>query len=263
MTSLQGFQREIIDFHGVVLEMRSKGSGAPLMFLHPEDGIFGMDAVLDALARDHKVIVPSHPGFGASDLPRSFTSVDDLAFFYLDLFDHLALRDILLVGCSFGGWVAAQLAVTDCSRLSALVLIDPFGIKNGGREDRDIADMHALSEEELLSRLYRNPDRRPRFDALSDDDLLAIARNRESFAYFGWRPYMHDPKLKARLSRVRVPTLLLWGAEDGIVSPDYGLQYSQAINGARFQIVANAGHFPHIEQPAVVSGSIQAFAATL
>lgn len=261
MAALADFSHEIIDVGGVALEMRSKGSGRPLVFLHSGDGILGLDGMLGVLAGSYRVMVPSHPGFGRSDLPRAFNSVDDLAFFYLGLFDRLDLDDILLVGASFGGWIAAQIAVMDCSRIGRLVLIDPLGIKNGSRETRDIADMHALDDEALAARLYSDPGHRPRFEALGEDELLAIARNRESFAYFGWRPYMHDPKLKARLSRVKAPALVLWGADDGIVSPDYGRQYAEAIGDARFEVIGKAGHLPHVERPEAVLAEIGAFAS--
>jgi pimeloyl-ACP methyl ester carboxylesterase len=261
MSALADFSHEIIDIGGIALEMRSKGVGRPLVFLHSGDGIHGLDGMLGGLSQTHRVIVPSHPGFGRSDLPRAFNSVDDLAFFYLSLFDRLGLDDILLVGASFGGWIAAQIAVMDCSRIGQLVLIDPLGIKNGDREVRDIADMHALDDEALTARLYSDPGYRPLYETLGEDELLAIARNRESFAYFGWRPYMHDPKLKARLSRVRVPTLVLWGEDDGIVSPDYGRQYAKAIGEARFAVIGRAGHLPHVEQPEAVLAEIGAFAS--
>jgi pimeloyl-ACP methyl ester carboxylesterase len=60
---------------------------------------------------------------------------------------------------------------------------------------------------------------------------------------------MHDPKLRHRLHRIRVATLFLWGAQDRIVSVDYGRHYCAAIPGARFELIDDAGHLPHIEQP--------------
>jgi pimeloyl-ACP methyl ester carboxylesterase len=59
-----------------------------------------------------------------------------------------------------------------------------------------------------------------------------VARNREATARYGWSPHMHDPKLKGRLHRIRVPTLLLWGTADRILSEPYGRAYGAAIAGA-------------------------------
>jgi pimeloyl-ACP methyl ester carboxylesterase len=79
--------------------------------------------------------------------------------------------------------------------------------------------------------------------------LAAIVRGREAFALYGWKPYMHNPRLKRWLHRIDRPTLLLWGAEDGIVRPAYGEGWRQAIPGSRLEIIPGAGHFPHWEQP--------------
>jgi pimeloyl-ACP methyl ester carboxylesterase len=94
---------------------------------------------------------------------------------------------------------------------------------------------------------------------MPDDKLAVIARNTESFARFGWEPYMHNPKLKHRLHRIKVPTLLVWGENDGLVTPDYGRAYSELIPGTRLAIIPEAGHFPHIEQPHAFLKALNAF----
>jgi pimeloyl-ACP methyl ester carboxylesterase len=60
---------------------------------------------------------------------------------------------------------------------------------------------------------------------------------------------LRDPKLRRRLTRVKIPTLCLWGENDRIVSPDYGRAYAQALPNARFELIPEAGHLPQIEQP--------------
>ena len=71
---------------------------------------------------------------------------------------------------------------------------------------------------------------------------------------------MHDPKLKGRLHRIDVPTLVLWGAQDRIVAPDYGRAYAAAIPNARFATIDQAGHFPHLEQPDEFASQVLSFA---
>jgi len=100
--------------------------------------------------------------------------------------------------------------------------------------------------------------------SLSDDAQLFVsqliaARNREATARYGWSPYLHDPKLKGRLHRIRIPTLFLWGAADRILSEAYGRAYCAAIAGARFETIERAGHYPHIEQPDEFARRIFAF----
>ena len=84
---------------------------------------------------------------------------------------------------------------------------------------------------------------------LSEDQLTALLRNRQSTVLFGWKPFLHDPKLRARLRRIDVPTLVVWGDSDGWVNPDYGRAYAAAIPGASFELIRQAGHFPYLEQP--------------
>src|SRR5215468_4934137 len=89
--------------NNIRVELIERGRGKPLLFLHPEIGIEPAAPVLDQLASRTRVLVPVHPGFGRSEQPRSFDTVDDLAYFYLDLLEHLDLRQIIVVGISLGG----------------------------------------------------------------------------------------------------------------------------------------------------------------
>jgi pimeloyl-ACP methyl ester carboxylesterase len=232
-----------------------------LLFLHPGIGIEPTAPVLERLARGARVIAPSHPGFGRSDVPRWMNTVDDLAYFYLDFLDALDLRDVILVGVSLGGWIAASLAVKSTERLAGLVLANAIGIKPGDRETRDIADIFALTEEELEALAYHDPALGRRdYKAMPDADVMIAARNREALARFAWSPYMHDPKLTHRLHRIRIPTLLLWGASDRILSQAYGRAYCDLIPGARLEPIERAGHFPHLEQPDEFARRVLAFA---
>jgi pimeloyl-ACP methyl ester carboxylesterase len=235
---------------GVSLELEERGQGRPLLFLHAGEGLQPQRAWLDLLARHYRVIAPHHPGWGNSALPTWLSSVDDLAYLYLDLAAALQLDDAILVGACFGGWVATEMAVRDTRRVSKLALIDPLGIKVGGVMDRDIADMHAMTRPEFMRLAWADPAKGEiDYTQLPELELAAIARSREAFAVFGWKPYMHNPRLKRWLHRIDIPTLLLWGAQDGIVSTSYGTAWCDEIPGALLEVVANAGHFPHWEQP--------------
>jgi len=245
---------------GVRVELIERGAGRPLVFLHPEIGLSPSAPVLDLLAGRARVIAPVHPGFGRSEQPKSFDSVDDLAYFYLDLFEQLDLRDAILAGVSLGGWIAAAIAIKSTQRLSHLVLANAVGIKIGDRETRDIVDVFAIPERELLELAYFDPKAGAAdYKAMADGEVLAAARNREATARYGWSPYMHDPKLRGRLHRIRIPTLMLWGASDRILSEPYGRAYGAAIPGARFETIERAGHFPHLEQPEKFAERIFAF----
>ena len=138
---------------GVTLEIEESGQGRPLLFLHPGEGLQPNRPWIEALARNHRVIAPHHPGFGTSSLPDWFGTADDIAYLYLDLAKRLNLKDAVLVGACFGGWIAAEMAVRDTRNFAGLVLAAPLGIKVGGVLDRDIADMHSIPRAEFKRRL--------------------------------------------------------------------------------------------------------------
>jgi pimeloyl-ACP methyl ester carboxylesterase len=250
------------EIQGLKIELLARGQHSrPLLFLHPGIGLDPRARVIDLLAAHARVIAPTHPGFGRSEVSRSMTTVDDLAYFYLDFLDTLDLRDVIVVGVGLGGWIAAEIAIKSTARLSSLVLADSVGIKVSDRETRDIVDIFAITDAEVAELAWFDPQlSRSDSAAMSDADLQGIARNREASARYGWSPYMHDPKLKGRLHRIRIPTLVVWGAADRIVTPDYGRAFCAAIPGARFELIERAGHFPHLEQPEAFAQFVNAFA---
>ena len=246
---------------GLDLELFERGEGRPLLFLHAGEGLWPDRPWFALLSKRYRVIAPCHPGYGNSALPDWFGSVDDLAYLYLDLATALGLEDAILCGACLGGWVAAEMGVRSMARFSRLVLVDPIGIKVGGRDDRDIADMHALPRQEYLKLAWAEPANGDvDFSQMADTELAAIVRGREAFALYGWKPYMHNPRLRRWLHRIDRPTLLIWGAEDGIVRPTYAEGWVREIAGARLAVIANAGHFPHWEQPGAFVQELSTFA---
>ena len=237
--------------HGVQLEVVEQGGGRPILLLHGEEGLDPKSLFLDLLAVHGRVIAPSHPGFGHSPDAETIDTIDDLAYLYLDLLTERDLHEVTLIGFSLGGWIAAEMAVKSTDRLAKLILVAPVGIKVGDRETRDIPDIFALRPDEVARLQYHDPARAVvDYTTLSDDALTVIARNREATALYGWEPYFHNPKLRQRLHRINIPTLLLWGASDRFITPGYyGAAYRDAIPGARLEIIERAGHFPHLEQP--------------
>jgi pimeloyl-ACP methyl ester carboxylesterase len=249
-----------INVSGTRLEVNRCGKGKPLLMLCSEE-MLELDApLLETLAEKYEVIIPSPPGFGRSERPDWVSSPDDISYLYLDLVETLGLKDAVLLGFSLGGWIAAEMATKDDSFISKLILVSPFGVKFGEPSDRDIADIWMLHPDEVLRRKWFDPKKGTRdFKSMPEDTLAIIARNNESFARFCWEPYMHNPKLQHRLHRVKVPTLLISGDNDGITSPQYGGKYAALIAGSERAVIPDAGHFPHLEQPAKFMERLQAF----
>ena len=243
----------------VSLEIAEAGSGPPLLLLHGIAGPLGETSLFRLLARHARVIAPSHPGYGGSPLPDWIDRIDDLAYLYLDLIDKLGLREVCLVGCSLGGWVAAEMAVKSTQHLARLVLVDSFGIKIGDRETRDIPDIFALHPDEVSALIWHDRKLAPDLAAMSDEAIERVVRDQEAAALYLWEPYMHNPKLRRWLRRIGAPTLVLRGAHDGLVSAPYAQAMADAIPGARLETIAGAGHVPEFEQPQILAERVQRF----
>ena len=258
--SAMGIER--LALRDIDLEVLRMGKGPPILLLHGLHTVDPQAPYLDRLAAHAEIIAPSHPGFGHSPRPAGFDTVYDLVHLYLDLLETLPHEKVTLLGFSFGGWLAAEIAATCCHRLERLILVDPLGIKLGDRESRDILDLFNAAPAEVQRRTWHDPAKWAQdFNAMSDDAIVVHARNRDALCLYGWQPFMYNPKLPRWLCRIAVPTLLLWGASDGVVTPDYGRAYRDLIPGAKFELIEQAGHHPEIEQPADFAARVAAFLA--
>jgi pimeloyl-ACP methyl ester carboxylesterase len=245
---------------GIELEALRRGAGPPIVLLHGFQTLDAQARVLDLLARHGTVIAPSLPGFGHSKRPDEFETVADLVHLVLALLDEISGDKATLIGLSFGGWLAAEAAVKCDHNIARLVLADPVGIKISPPDQPDILDIFNRSPDEVRAKSWHDPDRfAPDFDEMTDEALVVYARNREALCRYAWHPYLYDPQLKRWLARIRVPTLVLWGASDRIVTPAYGRAYSALVPSARFELIAGAGHHPEIEQPEAFVARIAAF----
>jgi pimeloyl-ACP methyl ester carboxylesterase len=251
------------------LDVLRRGSGRPILLVHGINPVSPQAPFLDLLAEHGEIIAPSSPGFGNSPRPDDFDTMYDLVHLYRDVLDTLP-APATMIGFSFGGWIAAEVAVGGHPKLDQIVLVDPVGIKLGGREERDIVHLFNTNPAELARRAWHDPAARPAgvyglgwqadIDAVADDaDLIALARNWDALCLYAWRPHMYNPQLKHWLRRITVPSLVLWGASDRIVTPDYGRAYSALIPGARFATIDNAGHHPELEQPHAFVAEIARF----
>lgn len=242
--------RRRIELAGIDIELALHGQGRPLLLLSSEEQLEQDLPLITDLARRHQVIVPSAPGFGRSDRPDWISNPDDIAYLYLELLDKLDLSGIAAVGFSLGGWIATEMATKSPTAFSKLALVSAYGIKFGGPYDVDIQDVWTSHPDKVTAWKWHDADKGKRdFLSMDDEALGVVARNTESFARFCWDPYMHNPKLKRRLHRIKAPTLVIWGENDGLTSPVYGKAYADLIPGARFESIAAAGHYPHVEQP--------------
>src|SRR5262245_10020318 len=204
----------------VAVRLWRDGQGVPLVYLHGAAGVPGWLPLFAQLAKQYEVVVPEHPGFGGSDNPPFIRNVADMAMYYLDFLDELGAARVHLVGHSLGGWIAAELAVRNTARLATLTLIAPAGIRVKGVP---AGDNFIWSPEEAARNLFFDQSFADRMLAqvLSDEEADRVLTNRFMAAKLGWEPRWFNPALERWLHRVRLPTLVVWGADDKFLPSRY------------------------------------------
>ena len=248
----------------VRLRVLSDGAGPALVFFHGPWGV-AWDPFLAELAKGFTVYVPEHPGT-APDTQDDIYQLDglwDLVLCYDELLRALKLDEAVLVGHSFGGMVACEMAAAYPRRAKRLALIDPIGF---WRDSERVVNWMALNPAELPAYTFRDPGgevARHLFGPAEPPEAAAAARVRLMWAMgatgkFIWP--IPDKGLKKRIHRVSAPTLVVWGKEDRLVPPVYADEFTRRIPGSRAQTVDGAGHAPHLEQPERVARMIREFA---
>ena len=240
-----------VHVRGAKVRVLTGGTGPPLLVLGDAEGA-SWNPLLERLSELHTVYHPEHPGFGQSDEGEGIDTVHDLAFFHLDLLSELGLESVSIVGFSLGGWIAADLAAIEPDRVERLVLVGPMGLRVDGVTQPDVFMLSAGQVAELtyLRRdLYERAAAEITTREADPEALSVYLRNRVAVAHLAWNPYFHDPKLPLRAHRARMPTLLIWGTEDRIVPPEHGRRWAELLPDARLELIADAGHLPHVEQP--------------
>lgn len=239
------------------LAFEDVGSGRPILVLHGGFGPTSVAPLVAQLSKNARTIVPTHPGFAGQPRPEWLSRVGDLALAYLAFIEKLNLEDVVVVGNSLGGWIAAELAFRKSPRIAKVVLINAVGIRS---EDPELAitDLSKIPPEKRGGLIFHDV---ARFASTppTPEVAAAMAEGQKAMNVYAGEPFMHDPALKDRLEKISTPALVLWGEHDGVVKLGYGKQFAASIPAARFQAIPNAGHFPQIEQTDEVVRAIKSF----
>jgi pimeloyl-ACP methyl ester carboxylesterase/mannose-6-phosphate isomerase-like protein (cupin superfamily) len=238
------------------------GNGQPFLLLHGGAGPSSVGQFADLVAASARVIVPAHPGFDGTPRPPQLADVRALASVYSQLIRDLNLTDVCVVGNSFGGWVAAEIAIAESAapdgRVSSLVLVDAGGLQLDGAP---VPDVSRLTPQQIAELSYFSPETY-RIDpsAMTDEQRATRAANLAAMATYGGSA-MADPMLLDRLPAIGIPALVVWGEADRMIPVEHGRAYAAAIPGARFALIQHAGHLPQLEAPAELWSAIAEFAA--
>jgi pimeloyl-ACP methyl ester carboxylesterase len=248
-----------MEFPGGSIQLFRRGTGSPLLFLHAAGGAGVWHEFLERLAGAFDVVAPAHPGFGPSDELPEVEDMTDLVYHYIDLIDRLGLERPNVVGASFGGWVAAELAIAAPDRVGSLTLLGAAGLRI---PEHPIADLFLMTPPELAAALFVDMDKAAEMFPPGTPDvetILAAYRDMTALARFGWTPFLCNPKLERRLGRITAPTLVVWAAQDALVPIEHGRRYAERIFGARLAVVENCGHAMYFERPAEFASIVADF----
>jgi pimeloyl-ACP methyl ester carboxylesterase len=234
----------------VEMTVRDRDGTRTFLLLHGGGGVATMAGFADLLAeRTHaRVLLPTHPGFGGTPKADGLTSVAGLARAYTALLEEFDLTDVTIIGNSFGGWLAAEIALQASSRVSGAVIVDGVGIEVDGHPMTSVAGM---TPRQISTYSFHDPRKAPvppAGQAGPSPDIQALV------GYAG--PTMSDKTLTDRLAGLRLPVHVIWGESDGIVDADYGRAYAAAIPGAAFTLLPRTGHLPQVETPEELLGAI-------
>jgi pimeloyl-ACP methyl ester carboxylesterase len=266
----QTLTEEFVDAPIGKIQLFRGGAGEPLVSLHSAGGEASTPALED-LADTYEVLVPVFPGFGESEGIEQIDGMEDAVFHLLDLWDLLGLDAPAVVGLSLGGWMAAELATRHAEKVGHLVLVNPVGLY---LPEAPMAEMFGRTPAELAEMLFFDQNHPiaqgmhamaeftgdvGRFVEIPLEMVLPIWKSLGATARLGWDPYLHNPKLRGRLRRITSPTLVIAGADDGLVPLAHAETYAAEIPGARLEVVEHAAHWLPFERGEEMARLIREF----
>lgn len=251
LLSRKGGEPETIDVAGRPTVIMHGGDGPPFVYLHSTLGEnFRWFPFHDLWAKHNTVYAPLHPGFGKSGGFDSIDCIEDMAFHYVELLDALGLDEVIMGGVSLGGWIAAEFAVRWPERVKKLWISGSPGF---WLDEQPMPDMfrYLPFPPKMRELMFAEPEgyiaKMIMPDEPEDERRMVGYQNMTVLARMVWeRPY--DPKLAARLHRVKCPVLLLWGEKDKLVPPAYGQAYAQHLPQAKWQTIPGCGHLGMFEK---------------
>jgi pimeloyl-ACP methyl ester carboxylesterase len=248
----------------LTLRFQVKGTGEPIVYLHPAGGM-SWDPFLDNLATDHTVFAPEFPGTtpGDSDAVHILDDVFDVVCAYEEAMLGLGLAGAAVIGQSFGGMLAAELASVFPDLFGKVVLLDPVGL---WRADHPVSlDFVAGPPDAIPGLLFHDltsPGAQATFAPLGNPDTALDATVGLVWAIGCTTKYLWpvpDKGLHKRLHRLKAPTLVVWGEDDALVPPIYATEFANRIANARVCLVPNCGHIPQVEQPEITIKAVREF----
>ena len=231
------------------------GSGAPLVWVHGLAGLAIGEPLLTELEKDHNIVAPMMPGRKDLDEIEDMRDIRDVALYYDNLLDQLNVESATLVGHSFGGMLASEMAALAPKRYKSLTLISSLGLWNDAAPITDIFARPYAEIDRLLWKGAANPPLPTPANDESVEAMVEMINGLGSMAKFIWP--LPDKGLRQRLYRLSMPTLIVFGASDAVIPALYADEFAKAIPGAQ-KLVLKGSHMIPFEQPSEIAAAIRA-----
>jgi pimeloyl-ACP methyl ester carboxylesterase len=241
------------------------GDGPPVVLVHGLGGVWETWLEnIPHLAQNHRVIAPDLPGFGDSPMPGWEISIQAYGRVVTSLCRALGIDSAPLVGNSMGGFISAEVTVSEPLLVSKLVLVSAAGVSHARmrREPAEAAGRMARAASPLLLRNYQKALLRPR---LRNQMLRHVAhrpaRLRPELVWEIANGGLNAPGIVAairglagydildRLEDVEIPTLIVWGRNDLVVPVRDAFEFARLIRNSELVIFDGCGHIPMAERP--------------
>lgn len=218
--------------------------------------------VLPTLSKRYRVIAPDIIGFGYSDKPTVEYTMDFFVRFFEDFLYKLDIERLSIIGSSFGGHLATEFAIRNPKKIEKLVLASPAGTIRSSTSTLDQYIMAALYPTyENSMRAFKDMTYEPNIvtEEIVRDFINRMRLPNAKYAFMSTLLGMRDsPHLSGRLSKILVPTLLIWGENDKMIPLEYAKQYSEIPNSI-LTVIKNCGHTPFVEKPMEFSKAVIEF----
>ena len=258
-----------VSLNGVTLHYRhlaAPGGARPIVFINSLGTDFRVWSAITRGFAAHPTLVYDKRGHGLSDLGETPYAMDDHVDDLIALVDHLGLKNLILCGLSVGGLIAQGVYARRPDLVDAIVLCDTahkIGTAESWNDRIAAIEANGLGSiaDVVMERWFT-----PAFHANRPADLAGyrnmLARHSVE-GYAATCAAIRDTDYTEVAKRIAVPVLCVVGDQDGATLPALVRSTAELIPGARFEIIADAGHIPCVEQPAVLTRLLQDFIAAL
>lgn len=272
--SIAGLQIHLRDEGPTTLPPGSGEAPPPIVLIHgTSSSLHTWDGWAEVLKRERRVIRFDLPGFGLTGPNENHDySLDAYVRFVIAVLDSLGVKRVIIGGNSLGGFVSWATAYAHPDRVERLILVDssgyppkpqsiPIGFRIArvpvlNRLMRNVLPRHII--ESSLKNVYGDPSKVTPELVDRYRDMTLRAGNRIAIVHRFRQGYTGNPE---HIRSLRQPTLILWGAQDRLIPPEYGQTFARDIPGAKLVMFEGLGHVPQEEDPGATVATVQAFLA--